>query len=81
MLIPENAAQHTVTRLREDHKVSLRHYREMFDVKKAIIKQIVQANTPKYLNALRNRATNTSNDDVQEILSCLFRRYGIVEDH
>ena len=81
LTILENVAQHAATRLQEDHKESLRQYRETVDVKNALTKQIVQANDPKYLNALRNRATNMINDEVQAILSYLFQRYGLVEDH
>ena len=80
LVIPVGAAQHAAARLRKDHKESLRQYRETVDVKKALTKHIVQANDPKYLNALRNRVTNTINDDVQAILNYFFRRYGIVED-
>ena len=81
MVVPEDKAQHAETRLQEDHKESIRQYRETVDVKKALTKQIVQTNDPKYLNELRSRVTDTINDDVQAILGYLFQHYGIVEDN
>ena len=80
LIIPAGTPQHAAVGLRKDHKLNLRIFRESIDVQKALIKQIVQAIEPKYLNSLRNRTTNTINISVQDILAHLMTRYGIVED-
>ena len=76
--IAAGTTQHETTRLREDHKDTIRVFREAIDVEKALTKQIVASVEGKYIGILRRPVTNTINADVPTILVHLFRNYGYV---
>ena len=52
-------SQHEAVNQRKHHKLSLRLFKEIVDVQKSLIKQLVQAIEPNYLSLLRNRTTTT----------------------
>ena len=72
LIIPIGTAQHEATRLREEHKTSIRLFRETIDVEKALIKQLVAAIEPKYLKSLRNDHTNAIDVSISAVLTHLF---------
>ena len=72
--------QHETTRLRDEWRDQIKLFREVTDVEKTIVKQIVEVIDPKYLKSIRDRVTNTITKSLVEILDFLFERYGIVED-
>lgn len=76
--IAAGTTQHKATRLKEEHKDTIRIFRETMDVEKALIKQIVAAVEGKYIDNLRSPVTNKINVDVATILAHLFRNYGYV---
>ena len=66
------------TTLREQYKESIRLFKEVEGVEKALIQQIVQAVRPDYLNALRNRTTTAITGPVYNIIDHLSTTYGLV---
>ena len=76
--IPAGTAQHEATRLRAEQKELIRVFRETVDVEKALIKQVVAAVEPKYLEPLRNAVTNAIMVPLHDVLAHLFDRYGQV---
>ena len=79
LVIPPGTTQHMTTTLREQHKEeSIRLFKEVEGVEKALIQKIVQAVKPEYLNALRNRVTTAITGPVYNIIDHLSRIYGHV---
>lgn len=78
LIIPIGTAQHEATRLREEHKTSIRLFRETIDVEKALIKQLVAAIEPKYLKSLRNDHTNAIDVSISAVLTHLFEKHGVI---
>jgi hypothetical protein len=76
--IEVGTTQHMAATLKEEHKEKLRLFREVEGVEKALIQQIVKAVRPEYLNALRNRSTNSINGPVYNIIDHLSTTYGRV---
>jgi hypothetical protein len=76
--IPENTNGYNTARLTREHTEKVRSFREVADVKKALIKQIVATIEPVYLRTLRNSDTNSITRDIPSILGYLFQRYGKV---
>ena len=74
------ATQHDTIRMRDEWKDKIKLFREVTDVEKTIIKQIVEAIDEKYIKSIRDRVTNTIKISLIQILEFLFDRYGIVED-
>ena len=79
LAILPGVAQHEATRLRADHKESIRLFRETIDVEKALVKQVVAALEPQYLKRLRNNTTNAIDIPLHDVLDHLFERYGRVD--
>ena len=78
-MIPPGTTQHMATTLREQHKEStIRLFKEVEGIKKALIQQIVQAIKPDYLNALHNRTTTAITGPVYNIIEHLSTTYGHV---
>jgi type II secretory pathway component PulJ len=73
---PTTAAMATV--LKEAHQESLRLFREVQGVEKALIQQIVQAVESPYLASIRDRASNSLQGTVRQILEHLQTVYGRV---
>ena len=63
---------------KSDWDESMRLWREVESVERAIVQQIVAVVEPKYLKALRNQITTKITTDVKGILSYLFNSYGKV---
>ena len=59
LVIPGGTPQHEANRLHDDHKESIRLYREVVHVEKALIKQLGQALPEAYLKSFRNANTNS----------------------
>ena len=78
LVIDPGTAQHEATRLRLEHKDSVRLYRETIDVEKALLKQLVAAIEPKYLKAFCNNVTNAIESSLVDVLQQLFTKYGEV---
>jgi hypothetical protein len=66
--------------MRDEWKDKIKLFREVTDVEKTIIKQIVEVIDEKYIKSIRDRVTNTIKISLIQILEFLFDRYGIVED-
>ena len=79
LVIPAGTAQHEAIRLRDEHKETIRLFRETVDVEKVLIKLIVGAVEPPYLKELRDHHTDTINNTIAEVLTFLFHRYGEVD--
>ena len=77
--IPAFTAQHESIQLREDHREQIRIFRETIDVEKTLIKQIVQALDPEYLQELRDDATNSIALSLPAILKHLFDCFGEID--
>lgn len=73
-----NATEAEVTQEKSDYDESMRLWREVEAVERALVQQIVAAVEPKYLKALRNQITTKIMRDVKGILSYLFDNYGKV---
>ena len=79
LVIPSGSAKHESTRLRDEHKQEILNFRETVNVEKAMIKQIVHAVDPQYLDTLRNTTTDCIDKPILTILTHLFTRYGKVD--
>ena len=64
--------------MREDHKEELRLFREIIDIERCFVKQMVQTLQPECLDSLRNINTNTITSEIHIILAHLFTNYGTV---
>ena len=73
-----NATEAEITQEKSDYDESMRLWREVEAVERALVQQIVAAVEPKYLKALRNQITTKIMRDVKGILSYLFDNYGKV---
>ena len=65
---------------RDDHKEAVRLFREVIDVEKALMKQLVQAIPEVYLKPFRNQYSNSLNVSLSTILTSLFTTYGKIQD-
>ena len=77
-VLPPGSTQHAARTLRLHFDENLRVYHEVNNVDKALKKQIVQAIEPTYLDAVRDRTTNTILTPVHEVMEHLFSTYGEV---
>ena len=68
--IPAAVKSTEVTRLTSRHEEALRKFREVIDVKQALIKQIVKIVDTTYLKSLRNVDTNTSMIHLEKSEAC-----------
>ena len=80
LVIEAGTSQHISTGMRNDHGDAIKLFREVDDVEKCIIKQLVQALDSKFLKSLRNRSTNAIAHNLQTIFAHLFTKYGTIED-
>ena len=76
--VPAGTTAHETARLTREHNELIRSFREVADVKKSLIKQIVATIEPVYLRTLRNSDTNSITRELPSILGYLFHRYGRV---
>ena len=74
-VIPPGSTQHAARTLRIQFDEALRVYHEVENVDKALKQQIVQAIEPKYLDAVRNRTSDTITIPVFEVMEHLFNTY------
>ena len=77
--IPAGTPQHEAIRLPEEHRESIRVFRETHDVETVLIKQVVFAIAPEYLKELRDPFTDKINVTIKELLDHLFDTYGLVD--
>ena len=80
LIIPVGTTQHESTRLREEHKEAVQLFREVTNVKKALLKQLGQAVLTVYLKRFRNTQTNTITTPLPVLLEHLFTTYGAIEE-
>ena len=73
-----NATETEIAQEKADYDESIRLWREVKAVERALVQQIVAAVEPKYLKALRKQLTTKIMRDVKGILSYLFDNYGKV---
>ena len=78
LTIPRNTDAADAVRRRDAHLEKVRLFREVNDVKKALIRQIVASIDGTYLDELRNENTNTIQKTIPEILSYLFENFADV---
>ena len=78
LVIPHGTTNHEATCLREEWQEEKRIFRETIDVETALIKQIVAAIEPVYLDDLQNPVTNSITMPVADVMTHLFTRYGEV---
>ena len=76
--LPNPVTGPVISQLNRQFSEDLRVYREVADIKKALVKQIVAAVDPTYLKTLRNDDSHSITHSIPEILAYLFRRYGRV---
>ena len=79
LTIASGTAQHAATALREDHKTAIKLFREVQDVEKCLVKQLVAAIDPTYLKSLRNRITNSITADIPTIIEHLKTNFAAIE--
>jgi translation initiation factor 2B subunit (eIF-2B alpha/beta/delta family) len=77
--IAPDATGPVATRARSEYDESKRLWREVVDVERALIKQIVQAVEPKYLKAMRNSTTNSITKTIPQIFQYLFKKFGNID--
>ena len=65
---------------RYDHKEAIQLFREVVDVEKSLIKQLVQAVPKVYIKPFRNQYSNSINIPLSSILNTLLTTYGKVQD-
>ena len=80
LVIGAGTSQHIATGMRQDHKDTIIIFREVNNVEKCIIKQVVKALDSKFLKSLQNRSTNTIKYKLHTIFAHLFTKYGTIED-
>ena len=73
-----NATETEKVQEKAEYDESICLWREVEDVERALVQQIVAAVEPKYLKALRKQLTTKIMRDVKGILSYLFDNYGKV---
>jgi hypothetical protein len=78
LTIPAGTTAPMAVVLKEAHQESIRIFREVQGVEKALIQQIVQAVQAPYLASLRDRTSNSLRGTVYEILAHLQGVYGRV---
>ncbi len=78
LLIPDGTTGPMATTLKEQHQESMRLFREVQGVEKALMQQIVQAVESPYLAAIRDRNSNSLQGTVHQILEHLQTVYGRV---
>ena len=78
LLIPAGTPGPMATTLKEQHQESMRLFREVQGVEKALMQQIVQAVESPYLAAIRDRNSNYLQGTVHQILEHLQTVYGRV---
>jgi methyl-accepting chemotaxis protein len=78
LAIPVGTTAPMATVLKEAHHEQLRLFREVQGVEKALIQQLVQAIGATYLSSIRDRATNSLQGTVYEIIDHLQTVYGRV---
>ena len=77
-LVTEGLTQYQLAQAREEHHEATRLFREVLNVERTIIQQIVSAIEPKYLRALRQPGTHRLQKTIPEILEHMFETYGDV---
>jgi hypothetical protein len=77
--IAPDATGPVATRARSEYDEAKRLWREVVDIERALIKQIVQAVESKYLKALRNSTTNSINKTMPDIFRYLFKKFGAID--
>ena len=75
-VIPPGTTQHMCTTIRNQHKEDLRVFHEVQNVDKALKQQIVAALNPSYLDAIRDRTSDTITIPVYDVMDHLFTLYG-----
>ena len=78
IVIIVGTTQHGINRLRVDHKETIRAFRELLGIKKALVKKIVVSVEGKYIDVLQSSVTNTITANVHTILEPLFQAYDYV---
>ena len=77
-VIPANASQHMSTTIRHQFNKNLRVYHEVNNVDKALKQQLIKAVDGTYLEAIRDRTSDTITRPVHEVMEHLFNTYGQV---
>ena len=75
-VIEGRETQHQITQRRAEHAETIQLFKEVIDVERSIIQQIVSAIEPKYLKALRLPTTNRLIVSIPAIFTHLFTNYG-----
>ena len=78
LTIPVPATGPVISQANREFVEAMRTYREVIDIKKSLVKQIVAAVDPVYLRTLRNDDTHSITYAIPLILEYLFHRYGKV---
>ena len=76
--IPGSTTQHETTQLCEDHKDTIRIFRESLDVENISCQKIVASVEPKYIDILRIPVINAITADIPTILIYIFWAYGSI---
>ena len=76
VIIPPGSSNAATQTLRLQFNEELRVYHEVENVDKSLKQQIVQAVEPKYLDAVRNRVSDTITIPVHAVMEHLFNTYG-----
>jgi hypothetical protein len=82
LVLPTGVGTTTLHReiARDDHNEAVRVFREVVDIEKALIKQLVQAVPEVYMKPFRNQYSNSVNVSLSSILTSLFNTYRKVQD-
>ena len=80
LAIPPGTAQHAAATMRDLHQEQLRVFTEVNAVDQALKQQITAAIEPDYLNALRDRTSNSITIPVFDVLDFLGNTYGKVTE-
>ena len=80
LVIAPGTLQHEAKRLKEEYEQQIIDFRETVNVERAMVKQIVHAIDPQYLDTLRNQTTDAIDVPIFQILTYLFTKYGSIDD-
>ena len=76
LVIPINTTQHMVMTMKDTHKEAIRLFREINAVEAALQQMLVEAIDPIYIEAIRDRATNSINLPIFDVIQYLYDTYG-----
>ena len=80
LVVPPGTPKYQQQLLRDQRKEDIFMFKEIVNIEKCLIKQLVQAVPDVYLKRFRNHISNSITTPLPDILASLFTTYGEIED-